>query len=321
MTQSKIIIATHGGAFHADDAFGVSVLLTLEPSASVMRTRNLNKIAQATYAVDVGGEWAPEQGRFDHHQKGFARTRADGTKYAAAGLVWERLGEAYVAALVPELKPAEVTRVAQTLDRELVRHIDMTDTGEGYSAEGQFGLSLLLANLNLTRLEEKRETWHPDKSLSEEQHRNEQQHARFMQAVNICQQFLERLTLQLADEVLSESEVRQATRHFDGRVLVLEETGLSWQKVVVEEMPDVLYVVFPDRADGGHMLQAVPTEVGGFTSRKRLPEQWAGLRFQDLAAVTHVGSSVFCHNERFIAAAGTQADALELAQLALADPQ
>jgi uncharacterized UPF0160 family protein len=312
VTQSNVTIATHGGAFHADDLMGVAVLLALNPDAAVIRTRNLDKIATATYAVDVGGEWDSARGRFDHHQKGFAHTRADGTKYAAAGLVWSTHGTAYVASIASELSAEQVERVVASVDEQLIRHVDMTDTGEGYSAQGQFGLSMLLANFNFSRLEELRL---PEPASDEV--RAAIQLRQFMESVDFSGRVLRRLVLQLADEQLAEVAVRGSERLFDGRVLVLEATGLSWQNVVVNEMPDVLYVAYPDKADGGYMLQAVPTEVGGFVSRKSLPESWAGLRFKDLAAVTRVKSSVFCHNARFIAGAGNRDDVLALAELAL----
>jgi uncharacterized UPF0160 family protein len=312
----KITIAVHSGAFHADDILGAAVLLALYPMAELVRTRNPDKVARATYAVDVGGEWDAARGRFDHHQKGFAHRRADGTTYAAAGLVWSTLGAEYVARTAPHLPSQDVLRVASAVDDQLIRFVDMTDTGEGLGAQGQFGLSLLLANMNLTRAEAGPAG--PQDSVAV-QARATRQHAAFMEAVSICQSLLSRLVLQLADEVMAEDVVRTSTRELEGKVLELEEAGLSWQQVVHDEMPDVRIVLYPDNTDGGYMLQTVPTEVGGFTPKKQLPAAWAGLRFRDLEAVTHVAGSVFCHNKRFIAGVTTRAGALELAKLALAD--
>lgn len=306
---------THGGYFHADDLFGVAVVLALNPNATLIRTRNAEALAKVDVAIDVGGEWDASRGRFDHHQKGFSHARADGTLYAAAGLVWEHYGTAYVATVVPELSAEEASQVADMIDHELVRHIDMTDTGQGYNAQGQFGLSMLLANLNVSRLQKKRLDFRT--SLSEDLYA-QQSDNHFRDAVKITQSLLWSLTMQLADELLAAAEVRNSGKSFSGRVLVIDEPALAWQKVVVTEMPDVLFVVFPDSAGGGYMIQAVPTEVGGFISRKPFPEQWAGLRFKDLAAVNDVASSVFCHDKRFIAGAGTKDDALRMAELALA---
>ena len=85
-----MLIATHGGKFHADDAWAVAVLKVLFPDADIVRTREQATIDAADFAVDVGGVWNPAAGRFDHHQKEFDATRGSGVPYASAGLVWRR---------------------------------------------------------------------------------------------------------------------------------------------------------------------------------------------------------------------------------------
>src|SRR3990167_3466507 len=101
-------IATHNGSFHADDVFGVGVLMGVFPSHTLLRTRNNAPIEAADFAVDVGGLWDAETGRFDHHQRSFAGARpahvvdgaqTPGVGYASAGLVWAAYGGAYVQAL------------------------------------------------------------------------------------------------------------------------------------------------------------------------------------------------------------------------------
>src|SRR4051812_5273225 len=94
-----MLIVTHGGKFHADDAWAVAVLHILFPDADIVRTRDPAIIATADFAVDVGGVWNPATGRFDHHQKGFDGARGSGVPYASAGLVWREYGARCVAAL------------------------------------------------------------------------------------------------------------------------------------------------------------------------------------------------------------------------------
>ena len=90
MTQNSnvlsrpIVIATHNGSFHADDVFGVAVLLLLHPGAELVRTRDAELSAKADFAVAVGGEWDAGRGRFDHHQRGFRGARESGVVYASA---------------------------------------------------------------------------------------------------------------------------------------------------------------------------------------------------------------------------------------------
>jgi uncharacterized UPF0160 family protein len=66
------------------------------------------------------------------------------------------------------------------------------------------------------------------------------------------------------------------------------------------------------------MVEAMPPEPGSFAQRLSLPEAWAGLEGQALAAVSGVADAVFVHVRRFVGAARSRAGAIEMARLALA---
>lgn len=318
MTSSQITIATHNGAFHADDVFGVAVLLLLHPDAELVRTRDAALIEQADYAVDVGGIWDASTGRFDHHQKGFAGKRASGVTYASAGLVWAAHGTAAVQRLNPDLSEAQAERVRDAIDDELVQHLDRADTGEAQGAPGFFGLSALLHSFNTTRAEEvaiRKFGERPELTKALLAKAKEDQ---FRQAMDCTQQLLRRLVEQFASEHADADIVRRSQLLDGGRILVMEESGLSWESVVVPEMPDVLFAVYPDSTDNQYQVRTIPVALQSFTARKDLPAAWAGLRDADLAKVTGVPDSVFCHNGRFIGGAGSKEGAIALARLALA---
>jgi uncharacterized UPF0160 family protein len=112
--------------------------------------------------------------------------------------------------------------------------------------------------------------------------------------------------------------VRRAPRVLDGKVLHLSEGGMPWTRVVVDEMPEVMFVIYPDSDGKQYQLKTVPVEAGSFTARKDLPASWAGLRDQELAAVTGVADSVFCHLNLFIGGARSLDGAVAMAELALA---
>jgi uncharacterized UPF0160 family protein len=57
-------IATHSGTFHADDVFGVGILMGVFPSHTLVRTRKQELIDAADFAVDVGGTWDAAKGRW-----------------------------------------------------------------------------------------------------------------------------------------------------------------------------------------------------------------------------------------------------------------
>jgi transketolase C-terminal domain/subunit len=89
-----MLIVTHGGKFHADDAWAVAVIKVCTPRRELVRTRDQAIIDRGDIVIDVGGIWDPALGRFDHHQKGFSGARQSGVPYASAGLVWREYGGA-----------------------------------------------------------------------------------------------------------------------------------------------------------------------------------------------------------------------------------
>jgi uncharacterized UPF0160 family protein len=314
-------IATHNGSFHADDVFGVGVLMGVFPSHTLLRTRDNALIEAADFAVDVGGLWDATSGRFDHHQRGFEGARpaqaqngveTPGVGYASAGLVWSVYGGAYVKALADlggyELDEQAVAEVERSIDSSLVKYLDIVDTGQGDVAPGIFGLSALVAQLNTNWMEEHGLTPEAKAQLQVEL---------FHEAVAITRKFLDRAIVKKISQIRSMDIVRQSPRLLDGRVLHLQEGGMPWTRVVVDEMPEVLFVIYPDSDGQQYQVKTVPVEAGSFTARKDLPESWAGLRDQELAAVTGVPDSVFCHLNLFIGGAKSLNGAVRLAELAL----
>jgi uncharacterized UPF0160 family protein len=320
MTDYKTI-ATHSGSFHADDVFGVGVLMGVFPRHTLVRSRDDKRIAAADFAVDVGGVWDAANGRFDHHQRSFNGARparvVDGAEkpgvgYASAGLVWAAFGAQYVEALARNnawsLDASAVAGIVQSIDQSLVQYLDIVDTGQGDVAPGLFGLSSLLAQLNTN--------WMEEAGLSADAKAQLQQ-ARFVDAVALTRKFLDRAIVKQVSQIRSADIVRNAPRLLDGRVLHLQEGGMPWTRVVVDEMPEVLFVIYPDSDGNQFQIKTVPVDVGSFTSRRDLPASWAGLREQELAALSGVADSVFCHMNLFIGGAKSLDGALQMAEKAL----
>jgi len=315
------LIATHSGTFHADDVFGVAVLATVFPDHVIVRTRSAEELARADFAVDVGGIWDAANGRFDHHQRGFAgtRVRADGEdesapaeKYASAGLVWREYGAACVQCLAHSMGHPVTTevgeRIAADADSSLVRYLDLVDNGAADVAPGIFGLSSQVALLNSTWLEE--QTLDSDAVAR-------LQLERFHEAVAMVNRTLRRFVLRAVGQVLAAETVRVSERLLHGRVLLLANGGMPWTRVVLSEMPDVLFVIYPETGRTQYQIRTVPAAEGSFASRMDLPRNWAGLRDDELASVTGTPDAVFCHSNLFIAGARTLDGALRMADLAL----
>ncbi len=314
-------IATHSGSFHADDVFGVGVLMGVFPSHTLVRTRNNALIETADFAVDVGGLWDVATGRFDHHQRGFNGARAarnvdgvesPGVGYASAGLLWSAYGEAYIQALATRsgyaLEAQAPAEIARSVDASLVQYLDIVDTGQGDVAPGIFGLSALIAQLNTHWMEEQGQDGAAKAQAQED---------RFREAVAITRTFLDRAIVKKISQIRAMDIVRQSPRLLGGQVLHLLEGGMPWTRVVLDEMPEVRFVIYPDSDGAQYQVKTVPVETGSFVAKLDLPASWAGLRDQELAAVTGVADSVFCHSNLFIGGARSLEGATRLAEIAL----
>jgi uncharacterized UPF0160 family protein len=313
-----VIIATHSGKFHADDVWAVMVLDQVFPGCELVRTRDSERIAAADFAVDVGGVWEPQSGRFDHHQKGFAGARQSGVLYASAGLVWREYGARCVARLAQQhvgysLSDKDAQDIAYAIDADVVQYLDMSDTGTARNAPGGYGLSAVVSGFNLT--------WLDEQQAGSVAAAEDLRQRRFLRAMEFMADVLVNQVRYRVGSMLAASQVRQAQRLEGGRLLFLQNAALPWSSIVRKEMPEVLFVISYSIAENRHMLHTVPATAETFDARRDLPAAWAGLQGAELASVCGVADAVFCHNGRFIAAALSFEGALQMARLALADAE
>ena len=309
-----MVIVTHNGKFHADDAWATAVLFVLFPDSELIRTRDPAVIEAADFAVDVGGIWHPATGRFDHHQKGFDGARQSGVPYASAGLVWREYGARCVSALasahVGHRLPDDTAReIAYAIDADIVQYLDLSDVGAAKNAPGGYGLSAVISGFNPNWLDEQRLGY----DGAADTYRLEQ----FRRAMALLTDILVNAVKYRVGALLALDQVRDSEVLENGRLLFLRNSALPWTQVVRKEMPKVLFVLSHSIAENRYMLHTVPVSPENFTARADLPAPWAGLRDAELAAVTGVPDATFCHNGRFIAAARSFEGAHAMALLAL----
>lgn len=287
-------IVTHSGRFHPDELFAIATLLRLFPNASITRSRDEEVIRAGDFAVDVGGEYDPSRGRFDHHQPGGAGERENGIPYSSFGLVWKEYGE----------KVASSKEVAERVDRGLVQPIDAHDNGLDISKPLRNDVVPYVFN-NVTAIFAP--TWKEDgRSLDES----------FFEALPIFQKVLEREIVHAQDDVLGERAVEEAYRTAQDKRLVVIDSPYHWQKILSSH-PEPLYIVKPTIDKRAWSVEAVRNSLASFENRKNLPASWAGERDGKLAEITGVPDAVFCHNKLFIASARSREGAIALAKLAL----
>lgn len=298
-------LITHDGAFHADEVLATALLSSLFPGSEVIRTRDPELIrppSPDTIIYDVGGAYDPDLNLFDHHQKD-APSREDGSPYSAFGLVWARYGRDYLLAIGVDPELADGAHAS--VDRSLVLGVDLLDNGaldpSGLGPAAGLTLPSLIHDLNPPY----------DAPDGAEQ-------ACFEAAVRTASEVLDARARSAEASLRARREVMEAIEASgDGPVLELAR-GAPFNTAIREAEADhLLLVVHPRRADW--VVSCVSVEPGSYARRRDLPEAWAGLEGEALAAVTGVEDAVFCHQARFMAVARTREGAVRLAELAL-DP-
>jgi len=312
INQTIPVLTTHSGKFHCDDVFAYTTLrLALglrEPGRDhvLQRTRKADRIDASDIVWDVGGIFDADANRFDHHQRG-APTRADGTPFSSAGLVWRVYGERAVAALVGEPgADVPVSAIAAELDAEIVLRVDEIDNGlsiNGPITHDALGLATLVGDFN--------PNWDTPEAIGETAG-----DAAFREASAFMEGVLRRRVDAARARFQAENVVLAAFKGSeDPRILVLDR-GMPWKNAVFSHDLPVLFTVSP-ASDGKWMVDAVPPEPGSFAQRLPLPEAWAGLQGQDLAEASGVPDAVFVHLRRFVGAAKSRAGAIALARTTL----
>lgn len=289
--MTEITIATHNGNFHADDVFSVAALKCVIPSFKLIRTRDLELIAKADIVLDVGGEYDPEAGRFDHHQRGGAGERENGIPYSSFGLIWQKYGLEIC---------GDNQDIANSVDSGLVSTIDAVDCGHVEGVAQGISLSQTISMFN--------PTWQEDSHFDR----------CFEEAVAFASRILARFIASANGGISAKAIVAKAIENAeDPRVIVLEQYT-PWKRTVHALSEEALYMVYPSDS-GQWRIQTVPFELGSFEDRKSLPKSWAGLSNTELQNVTGINDAMFCHNGLFIAGAESFESVMKMAAMALLD--
>lgn len=280
-------VVTHDGEFHADDVFAVATLQLLRGSENirVMRTRDQKIIAKGDWVLDVGGEYNPEQQRFDHHQNG-APVRPNGIPYAAFGLVWKHFGE-HIAG-----SPED----AEFIEQNLVLPIDADDVGvRVFTRTGDiapFHVPKMISLFN--------PAWGTQ----------ENSNSAFARAVDVARNVLERALKHAEAHVLMQTAIRQVYEKASEKSTLIFNISIPSEAFI--DYPDVQIIVCPDNPGVNENWRAVAIRQNHdtFETRVQFPLEWAGLRGKELADVSGIADAVFCHKMRFIFVAGSKESAL-----------
>ncbi|KAK3185794.1 hypothetical protein K4F52_005450 [Lecanicillium sp. MT-2017a] len=334
-----VLIGTHNGHFHADEALAVHMLRMLPTyaSSSLVRTRDPAVLETCHTVVDVGGEYDAARNRYDHHQRGFATTfPSRPTKLSSAGLVFLHFGRDIIAQRLGGGKTPdspEVQLLHGKIYESFVEALDAHDNGiavydpaevaaAGLTkrfSEGGFTLGSVVGRLN--------PNWN-DPAPADKAAAQAAEDERFLTASRRIGEEFEREVDYYAAAWLPARDVVQAA--FDqrekhdpqGRLLVFDGQSCPWKDHLYSlEGGDssVLYVLYPESPspDAKWRVQCVPESKDSFVSRKPLPEAWRGFRDAELDGIAGVDGCVFVHAAGFIGGNKTFEGAMAMATKAL----
>ncbi|KAL7942417.1 metal-dependent protein hydrolase [Trichoderma barbatum] len=339
-TDAGVLVGTHNGHFHADEALAVHMLRML-PSyrdSALVRTRDPKTLETCHTVVDVGGEYDAQRNRYDHHQRGFTTTfPGKATKLSSAGLVYMHFGRQLIAqrlgAEASEESP-DVELLYNRIYEGFIEAVDAHDNGiarydrdalaaaaiEPRFSSGGFTLGAMVGRLN--------PNWNDPKPADPVAAQQAEDELFLAASRRIGDEFERTLDFMTRAWLPARTIVQQAfdQRHkhdAQGRILVIEGQSVPWKEHLYglegEGNPSVLYVLYAEGTQPGAKwrIQCVPESQDSFTSRKPLPEAWRGFRDSELDGVAGIDGCVFVHAAGFIGGNKTFEGAMEMAVKAL----
>lgn len=261
---------THDGSFHADEVSACALLLVLDliDRDKIYRTRDPKVLAKCEYVCDVGGFYDPSIKRFDHHQVDYQG------ELASAGMILLYLKE-------KEFIPKDFY---QFLNRILIQGVDAHDNGVELCKQGASSFSDVISNfLPIDYNSSGKERFHA-----------------FLEAVEFAYSHMKRLRNRFLYTKECKDKVKAAMEKND---LYLEfSEPIPWIDSFFEMGGDhhrALFIIMPT-GDHWKLRGIPPNSKNRMKVRLPLPEKWAGLRDQELAKVTNIEGSIFCHKGQFI---------------------
>ena len=282
--------AVHSGPFHADDVLCAAFLYLAygRDNVQVIRSRDPEVLAACDFVLDVGGKDEITDTRvcLDHHQPG-SLIRENGVKAAACGKL-------------ADLMFADEPRLLSLMRDVFLDDVEAMDNGQRGPGHHLFSF---VHSMN--------PTWKDPRDREDEF---------FLEAAGMAETVLRHLLERLRARLEAEGFIKRAIAETYDRGVIRLDGCYDWIRQVVSynaAHPDRkdLYVIFPTANE--YDLQAVPAGPDTFVSERPLPAEWAGKRSRELAEVTGIQGSVFCHVGRFLAVFRTLEEAVRASELAL----
>lgn len=354
-------VLTHDGKFHADEAMALAILFAAFPDHDglhIVRSRNyrdefprLQSRFSPCFMVDIGGEYAPEENKFDHHQQSFKQLHPDGTPMASAGLIWKEFGRDVIMNIIRKKHAARfmnkllyrsrrngvdasetiattamdqylfesnntaIENVRIGVARDIIRGIDARDNGFGAAVE-YTTISDMVSAMNPTWMDE------PSSRIDGFTFTRYNTHCvPLSRAINLCLTTLtDFIWSKWCMEISSHNVMADIRSSLENNIpYVVLEQSLPWIRAFRQhwdETESLRLVIMKNSATPPiWIVQTPPGDPNDtHTMRTPTPLSWRGLREAELAEVTGVSDAVFAHKEGFICGARTKEGAIALAE-------
>lgn len=281
LDNTMISIATHDGVFHADEVLATAMfLLSTEQNVQMVRSRNKDIYANADLVFDLGLDYSPEKGRYDHHHEagGVMSQRFGFEDCATAGLVWDWFGPAVVVkhfqntpSLVEGIDLADIVR---EVHERFISDIDAIDTGNRRPEKGEYTFSHAVSSFNPTG----------------DGNRDVAFRQAVMWVMPVIGTEINKAVARLRDREYLSSVFKDAEK-----VAVFDRYPEGWQELCPENIERVIF----------------PRIGGGYTVQK--PAGRSDLVSQEEALELLGDELIFVHAARFVGAAKTLPGAITLA--------
>jgi len=310
--HKTILIGTHNGKFHCDEALATAMLKLLPNfrDAQIIRTRDESILEKCDIVVDVGAVYDVSRNRFDHHQRSFEGV-LDGyqTKLSSAGLVYKHFGREVIRSILnPSIANDNTIELFyKKMYEEFIESVDAIDNGIAIAESPlRFKISTDLSS----RVEMLNPSWNNSATSDENSNFRLAMLLTISEFVQKVQYFVDhwfsvRDIVQQAFIQRSSPEVLELTTYCPWVDHLFDLEKQFGQEGVVK------YALYSD-SNGRWRVHCVPIHPDSFETRLGLPSDWRGLRNEELDAVTGIPGGVFVHANGFIGGHNTREGALQL---------
>ncbi len=280
-------LGTHDGSFHADEVTACSLLLLFDriDRDKVYRTRDPKILANCDYVCDVGGVYDPRKRRFDHHQVDYQGS------FSSAGMVLLYLKE----------QGLLESHLYDYYHKTLVMGVDAHDNGVARLEPGITSFSQVISNFLPIEYD-------VDASIMNQA---------FFEAVAFAVGHLDRLRKRHSYTIACRATVKKAMIH--GSNALIFEQSIPWLENFFDLGGDLHPAKFVIMPSGNHWkLRGIPPSLAErMQIRQALPEEWAGMRDEELTRISGITGAIFCHKGRFISIWETKEAAIKALNLIL----